>query len=49
MFNMDRLGREVMIRMFFPEGRINDFYDLQPALMRDIVNSWDNSKAQKSS
>jgi len=48
MSNMDRLGREVMIRMFFPEGRINDFYDLQPALLRDIVNSWDTFKAQKS-
>jgi len=44
---MDRLGREVMIRMFFPEGRINDFYDLQPELMRDIVNCWDKFKAQK--
>jgi small-conductance mechanosensitive channel len=48
MSNMDRLGREVMIRMFFPEGRINDFYDLQPALLRDIVNIWDTFKAQKS-
>jgi len=47
MSNMDRLGREVMIRMFFPEGRINDFYDLQPELMRDIVNCWDKFKAQK--
>ena len=44
---MDRLGREVMIRMFFPEGRINEFYDLQPDLMRDIVNCWDKFKAQK--
>jgi small-conductance mechanosensitive channel len=44
---MDRLGREVMIRMFFPEGRINEFYDLQPELMRDIVNCWDKFKAQK--
>jgi small-conductance mechanosensitive channel len=47
MSNMDRLGREVMIRMFFPEGRINEFYDLQPELMRDIVNCWDEFKAQK--
>ena len=44
---MDRLGREVMIRMFFPEGRINEFYDLQPELMRDIVHCWDKFKAQK--
>jgi len=44
---MDRLGREVNIRMFFPEGRINEFYDLQPELMRDIVHCWDKFKAQK--
>mgnify|MGYP003681909411 CR=1 FL=1 len=47
MLNMDRLGREVNIRMFFPEGRINEFYDLQPELMRDIVHCWDKFKAQK--
>jgi small-conductance mechanosensitive channel len=47
MLNMDRLGREVSIRMFFPEGRINDFYDLQPELMRDIVHCWDKFKAEK--
>ena len=47
MCSMDRLGREVLIRMFFPEGRINEFYDLQPELMRDIVNCWDKFKAQK--
>jgi small-conductance mechanosensitive channel len=47
MLNMDRLGREVNIRMFFPEGRINDFYDLQPELMRDIVHCWDKFKAEK--
>lgn len=47
MLNMDRLGREVSIRMFFPEGRINDFYDLQPELMRDIVHCWDKFKIEK--
>jgi small-conductance mechanosensitive channel len=47
MLNMDRLGREVSIRMFFPEGRINEFYDLQPELMRDIVHYWDKFKAEK--
>jgi len=47
MLNMDRLGREVMVRMFFPEGRINEFYDLQPELMLDIVNCWDKFKVQK--
>lgn len=47
MLTMDRLGREVNIRMFFPEGRINEFYDLQPELMRDIVHCWDKFKANK--
>lgn len=47
MLNMDRLGREVNIRMFFPEGRINEFYDLQPELMRDIVHCWDKFKLDK--
>jgi small-conductance mechanosensitive channel len=47
MLKMERLGREVMIRMFFPEGRINEFYDIQPELMRDIIHCWDKFKAQK--
>jgi hypothetical protein len=41
---MDRLGREVNIRMYYPEGNINQFYDLQPELMRDIVHCWDKFK-----
>jgi hypothetical protein len=44
---MDRLGREFMIRMFFPEGRISDFYDIQPELMQEIVNCWDAFKAKR--
>jgi small-conductance mechanosensitive channel len=47
MLTMDRLGREVSIRMFFPEGKINEFYDLQPELMRDIVHCWDKFKTCK--
>ena len=47
MLSMDRLGREVNIRMYFPEGKINDFYDLQPELMRDIVHCWDKFKVDK--
>ena len=47
MLTMDRLGREVNIRMFFPEGKINEFYDLQPELMRDIVHCWDKFRAEK--
>ena len=47
MLSMDRLGREVNVRMYFPEGRINEFYDLQPELMRDIVHCWDKFKVDK--
>jgi hypothetical protein len=47
MLSMDRLGREVNIRIYFPEGKINDFYDLQPELMRDIVHCWDKFKVDK--
>jgi small-conductance mechanosensitive channel len=48
MLSMDRLGREFMIRMFFPEGKIREFYDLQPVLMQHIVTCWDAFKAGKS-
>ena len=47
MSKMDRLGREVMIRMFFPEGRSDKFFDIQPELLREILNSWDNYMIKK--
>ena len=47
MFKMDRLERGFLIRMFFPEGKIKTFYNIQPELMQDIVNSWDAYKAKK--
>jgi hypothetical protein len=47
MSKMDRLGRGFMIRMFFREGKVDTFYDLQPELMQDIVNNWDTYKATK--
>ena len=47
MLTMDRLGREVNVRMFFPEGKITEFYDLQPELMMDIVHCWDKFKVDK--
>ncbi len=47
MSKMDRLGREVMIRMFFPEGKSDSFYDIQPELLQEIVNSWDNYRIKK--
>ena len=49
MSNMDRLGREVTIRMFVPEGKINEFYDLQPTLMQNIITCWDSFKAKNAS
>ena len=47
MFKMDRLERGFLIRMFFPEGKVDAFYNVQPELMQDIVNSWDAYKAKK--
>lgn len=47
MSKMDRLGREVMIRMFFPEGKSDSFYDIQPELLQEILNSWDNCMIKK--
>jgi len=47
MFKMDRLERGFLIRMFFPEGKIDAFYDIQPELMQNIVNNWDTYKAKK--
>lgn len=47
MSKMNRLGREVMIRMFFPEGRSDKFFDIQPELLREILNSWDNYMIKK--
>ncbi|MFX0067367.1 MAG: hypothetical protein ACFFC7_35040, partial [Candidatus Hermodarchaeota archaeon] len=46
MFKMDRLERSFLIRMFFPEGKIDMFYDIQPELMQEIVNRWDAYKAK---
>jgi hypothetical protein len=47
MFKMERLGRAFLIRMFFPEGKINKFYDIQPELMQEVVNSWDIYKSKR--
>jgi len=48
MSKMDRLERRFLIRMFFPEGKIETFYNIQPELMQDIVTRWDARKAEKS-
>lgn len=48
MSKMDRLERRFLIRMFFPEGKIETFYNIQPELMQDIVDRWDVRKAEKS-
>jgi len=47
MLKMDRLGREVMIRMFFPEGKTKQFYDIQPELLQEIINNWDKYMEKK--
>lgn len=47
MFKMSRLERAFLIRMFFPEGNIDTFYNTQPELMQNIVNNWDIYTAEK--
>jgi small-conductance mechanosensitive channel len=47
MSKFDRLERAFMIRMFFPEGKVDAFYDIQPVLMQNIANSWDTYKAKE--
>jgi len=47
MYKMTRLERGFLIRIFFPEGNINTFYDIQPGLMQSIVNRWDAYKMQR--
>ena len=47
MFKMDRLERGFLVRMFFPEGNIGTFYDIQPELMQNIVERWDTYRAEK--
>jgi hypothetical protein len=38
MSKMDKL-KGFMIRMFFPEGEINTFHNIQPELMQNIADS----------
>ncbi len=47
MSKMDRLGRSFAIRVFFPEKKTKTFYDIQPELLQNIVNNWDNLRKQK--
>jgi small-conductance mechanosensitive channel len=47
MSKMDRLERQFMIRLLFPEGKIEKFYEIQPTLMQEIVNKWDIFRAEK--
>jgi small-conductance mechanosensitive channel len=41
MSKMDRLGREAMIRIFFPEKKVKKFFDIQPELLQKICDNWD--------
>jgi len=47
MFQMDRLGRKFLIRMFFPEGKIDTFYNIQPELIENIADNWDAYKVDE--
>ncbi len=47
MCRLDRLERGFMIRMFFPESKIDKFYELQPELMELIAKSWETNKTNQ--
>lgn len=47
MYKMTRLERGFLIRIFFPEGKIETFYDIQPELMQSIVDNWDTYKTEE--
>jgi len=47
MSKLTRLEKVFLVRMFFPEEKINSFYDVQPELMQDIASNWDVYKAKK--
>jgi small-conductance mechanosensitive channel len=46
---MDRFERGFLVRIYFPEGDIDTFYDIQPELMQNIVQHWDEYKKSNSS
>ncbi len=41
LFRMGRLGKDLSIRIFFPEKKMDTFYNLQPEILGDIVSRWD--------
>ena len=43
---VDRLGRTVTIRIFFPEGRMDEFYNFQPTIVEAIVDKWETRKRE---
>lgn len=38
---IDRLGRAFSIRIFFPERKMDTFYNIQPEILGAIINRWD--------
>ncbi|UCH37696.1 MAG: mechanosensitive ion channel [Candidatus Bathyarchaeota archaeon] len=47
MSKVDRWGRVFLIRMFFPEGKINMFYEVQPELLQMILEKHDQYRIEK--
>jgi len=44
---VDRLSRIFLVRMFFPEGKIDAFYDTQPELLQTILEKWDQYRTEQ--
>jgi small-conductance mechanosensitive channel len=47
MSSLGRLGKSFYIRMFYPEGDIRTFYDIQPELIQNISAKWDYYSRKK--
>lgn len=41
---VDRLGRTITVRFFFPKGRMDEFYSFQPEIVEAIVDKWEARK-----
>lgn len=44
---VDRLSKIFLVRMFFPKGKINAFYDTQPELLQTILEKWDQYRTEQ--
>jgi small-conductance mechanosensitive channel len=47
MSKLHRFGKNFSIRVFYPEGDVKTFYDIQPELVQNISNMWDKYTSKR--